>query len=414
MDGFSDILTYAWQRLPLVLLFGGGYLVYQLMAATRITDAFVAWALNKSRGNSATLMLYIIGTAAVLSSFIPNAITVLTLLPVLKRLDDGFRKQGVENMTTVLMCSAIYGSAIGGIGSMIGTPANAILFAALDLFEVAGRESITFFNWFLWSVPLVLLLTLAAWCVVVMGLPSAARGVRVGVDCPDGECEVTSRQRYGGRLFWLYMGFWVGEAVLLQVVPGFAAVSPVICFGFTGLFLYLIFLRHAPTSPFGQGPLLRFGDLFTGLPRRGLVFLGALVAIFVVVHWLGLDEWAVERAGVLLRGDMPGFQLSLLTVLAVIFLTEILSNTAVVAAFFTVAYYAAVGHGMNPLYMMMGVSIGSVCAFMTPIATPSNALAFGEMKGASLTKMLGLGLVLNLLGAVLIAVWASWVLPLVY
>lgn len=414
MDGLGDIWTYAWQRLPLVLLFGGGYLVYQLMAATRITDAFVTWALNKSRGNCAAMMLYVIGTAAVLSSFIPNTITVLTLLPVLKRLDDGFRRQGVDDMTTVLMCSAIYGAAIGGIGSMIGTPANAVLFAALDLFQVTGRESITFFNWFLWSVPLVVMLMLAAWGVVVVGLPSGARDVRIAMDCLDGACEITARQRYGGRMFWLYMGFWITEAVLRQVVPGFAAVSPFICLGFTGLFLYLIFVRHAPRSSFGEGPLLRFGTLFTGLPRRGLVFLGALVVIFAVVHWLKLDEWAVRQAGELLKGDMPGSQLFLLTVLAVIFLTEVLSNTAVVAAFFTIAYYAAVGHGMNPLYLMMGVSIGSVCAFMTPIATPTNALAFGEMKGASLTKMLGMGFALNLLGAVLVTVWLTWVLPLVY
>ena len=103
-----------------------------------------------------------------------------------------------------------------------------------------------------------------------------------------------------------------------------------------------------------------------------------------------------------------------LTILAVIFLTEMLSNTAVVAAFFTIAYYAAMGHDMNPMYLMMGVGVASTCAFMTPIATPTNALAFGEMKGASLARMLGLGFVLNVAGAVLLTGWLSWVLPLVY
>jgi len=162
VDSLTDVTAYLWGRLPLILLFVCGYLVYQLMAATRITDGFVAWALKRSGGHAARVLLYIIAASAVLSSFIPNTITVLTLIPVLKRLDRDFAARGVTGMTTVLMCSAIYGAAIGGMGSMIGSPANAVLFAALDLFEVPGRGSLNFFNWFLWSVPLVAVFVLAA------------------------------------------------------------------------------------------------------------------------------------------------------------------------------------------------------------------------------------------------------------
>jgi len=51
---------------------------------------------------------------------------------------------------------------------------------------------------------------------------------------------------------------------------------------------------------------------------------------------------------------------------------------------------------------------------MTPVATPTNALAYGEMKGASLRRMLGLGMVLNVVGACILTGWLGWVLPLVY
>lgn len=415
MESLTDITAYLWQRLPLILLFVCGYFVYQLMAATGITDAFVSWALRKSRGRASLLILYIIGASAALSSFIPNTITVLTLIPVLKRLDTGFRKQGVAGMTTVLMCASIYGAAIGGMGSMIGSPANAVLFAALDLFEIPGREQITFFNWFLWSVPLVTMFVLVAWGVAAgLGLPKAARGVPVPVDCLVDGCGAEARQRYGAWLFWFYMGYWVLEAVAAKNVPGFMDISPVVSLGFAGVFLYLLFVREAPAQGGERGPLLTPGGLLKSVPRRGLIFILALGALFAVVHWLGLDEKAVVLAGELLQGDMAPWLLFFLTILAVIFLTEVLSNTAVVAAFFTIAFYAAQGHGMDPLYLMMGVGVASTCAFMTPIATTSNALAFGEMKGASLTTMLGLGFVLNVLGAALMTGWLSWVLPLVY
>lgn len=415
MESFTDISAYLWQRLPLILLFVCGYFVYQLMAAARITDSFVSWSLKKSRGRASFLILYIIAASAALSSFIPNTITVLTLIPVLKKLDKDFAGQGATGMTTVLMCSAIYGAAIGGMGSMIGSPANAVLFAALDLFEVPGREQITFFNWFLWSVPLVIVFVLAAWGVAAgLGLPSSARRVTAQVDRLDDGRGAGKRQRYGVQLFWFYMAYWVLEAVLRQQMAGFVNWSPLVSLGFAGVFLYLLFLRDAPESSAGRGPLLSPSDLVKSVPRRGLLFILVLGVLFGVVHWLKLDERVVVLAGEMLQGDMAPSLLFFLTILSVIFLTEVLSNTAVVAAFFTIALYAAQGHGMNPLYLMMGVGVASTCAFMTPIATTSNALAYGEMKGASLPVMLGLGCVLNVIGAALMTGWLSWVLPLVY
>ncbi len=100
-----------------------------------------------------------------------------------------------------------------------------------------------------------------------------------------------------------------------------------------------------------------------------MMFILLLGVLFGLVRWLKLDEKAVVFAGEMLQGDMSGLLLFFLTITAVIFLTEVLSNTAVVAAFFTIAYYAALGHGMDPLYLMMGVGVASTCAFMTPIAT---------------------------------------------
>ncbi|MBG0791135.1 MAG: sodium:sulfate symporter [Desulfovibrionaceae bacterium] len=415
MDPLTDITAYLWHRLPLILLFVCGYFVYQLFAAAGVTAVCVNRTLRMSRGRPALLLLHVIVVSAALSAFIPNAITVLTLLPLLKRLDREFRHKGVDGMTTVLMCAAVYGAAIGGMGSMIGSPANAVLFAALDLFQVAGRDRVTFFNWFAWSLPLVIAFVLAAWFVVAgLGLPRSARGVTLDIRGLAGKRGGGPRQRYGVRLFWFYMGYWVLEAVLSKNVPAFASASPVVSLGFAAVFLALLFLRDAPASDEAAGPLLAPGDLIKSVPRRGLVFVLVLAALFAAVHWTGLDERVVALAGQLLQGQMHPLLLFLLTILAVIFLTEVLSNTAVVAAFFTIAYYAALGHGMDPLPLMMGVGVASTCAFMTPVATPANALAFGEMKGASLRVMITLGLVLNILGALLMTGWLSWVLPRIY
>ncbi len=415
VETITQLMPGLLERLPLILLFVSGYVAYRLMTVTRITDAFVIWALRRCNGRPTFLILYVIGAAAVLSAFIPNAITVLTLLPILKSLDKDFRQQGVQGMTTPLMVSAIYGAGIGGMGSMIGTPANAVLLVALDVLNVPGREQITFFNWFLWSVPLVIMFIGLAWLVAgVAGLPAGARGVRLRLSCQDDSCAIRSRQRFAVLLFSVFLGYWIAEAVLRAVSPDFAALSPAVSTGFFIVFLLLVFVLPAPDGVRRGGPLLRPGDLVSGVPRRGLVFVLLLVVVFGGARFFGLDLIASAWVGERLAISMPPLLVFFLTVLAVIFLTEVLSNTVVVAGFFTIVHLTTQSHGMAALPLMIAVSVASTCAFMTPVATPSNALAFGEMRGASLRGMLLLGALLNILGAMLMTGWLSWVLPLVY
>ncbi|RLC18436.1 MAG: sodium:sulfate symporter, partial [Deltaproteobacteria bacterium] len=82
--------------------------------------------------------------------------------------------------------------------------------------------------------------------------------------------------------------------------------------------------------------------------------------------------------------------------------------------FFPIAYFVSTARDISPLSLMIAVSIASTCAFMTPVATPCNALAFGEMKGTSFRMMLILGFFLNIIGAFLMAVWVQFVVSLIY
>lgn len=410
----ANVMAAVVERLPLIFIFTGGYLLYRLMAETRVTDAFILWTLRRSRGSRSGLVLYVIIAAALLSAFIPNTITVLTMLPVLKALDAGFREQGDDDMTTILMVAAIYGAGIGGTTTMIGSPANAVLLAALDVLDVSGRENITFLNWFIWSVPLVIMLILAAWAVAAgLGL-GRERTDSVPIGCMGEQCEINARQRYGVRLFCLFMGFWVLRSVLLALVPSGEALAPWPSTLFFSIFLYLVFLRRAPDADGHQGALLRANDLIKDIPRRGLLFVLLLAVIFGVVRLTGADRLVADWGTEVLSIPMPYLLFFFVAVLSVIFLTEVLSNTVVVAGFFTIVFLAANARGIDPLPLMVGVSVASTCAFMTPVATPVNALAFGEMRGASLKRMLILGFVLNVLAAALLTGWLTWVLPLVY
>jgi sodium-dependent dicarboxylate transporter 2/3/5 len=408
----SGFFAYLLTRLPLILTFASGYVVYLLLANTKLTDVFVTWSLKRSRGNLKALLAYIIGVAALLSFFIPNAVTVLTLLPFLKTIEKELTQDHDGRVTTALTLSAIYGANIGGMGSLIGSPANLLLIGALDLYNVPGREQISFLNWFFWSVPLVVFFLATAWALIVtFGVSKQMQGVAANLDGMAGALGLSLDQNRGGRLFVFFVAFWILEGILRGLWPAFVRAEPYVCFGFFVLFIYLTFVR-----PWGQqgAPLLRLKHIMSGLPKRGLIFLGVVLLLIPVIRWFQLDQHAATLFSDLIRPGISAFLVFFGITLSVIFLTELLSNTVVSTAFFSIAYFAAPAHGMAPLILMIAVSIASTCAFMTPVATPCNALAFGEMKRTSLGKMLVLGLPLNIIGALLITLWLQFVIPLVY
>ncbi|MGE4293968.1 MAG: SLC13 family permease [Desulfovibrio sp.] len=417
MERFADPAAYLWGRLPLILLFANAYLAYRLLAVTGLTTAFVRRMLRlaagpRGRGGLPGLLLLLMLAAALLSFFIPNAVTMLTLLPALTELERELRQKTGTNLATPLALAAIYGANIGGMGSLIGSPANLLLIGALDFFRVPGREQIGFANWFLWSLPLVALFLLAGWALLaVFALP---RGVRLEPGDMPAPKELTPWQRSGGALFLLFLGFWTASSIGSELWLSWKRLEPALAAGFFCWFVFLAFFRAGTPCQGTSAPLLRLREVFTGLPRRGLLFLGLLGLLALAVKGFGLDARAVDWLRALDSVHLPHFTAILFLVLVVILLTELLSNTVVSAAFFPVAYAVAQAHGLSPLALMLAVSLASTCAFMTPVATPCNALAFGELRGVSLGRMLGLGLVLNLVGAVLMSCWVAWVIPLVY
>ena len=97
----------------------------------------------------------------------------------------------------------------------------------------------------------------------------------------------------------------------------------------------------------------------------------------------------------------------------VIFLTELTSNTATTATFLPIIGAAAEGLGIEPLLLLIPMTLAASCAFMMPVATPPNAIVFGsgEITIAQMCKaglwlnLVGLGLVMLVVYAVAVPVW---------
>jgi sodium-dependent dicarboxylate transporter 2/3/5 len=74
--------------------------------------------------------------------------------------------------------------------------------------------------------------------------------------------------------------------------------------------------------------------------------------------------------------DVGPWVLVCIVIVAIIYLTEITSNTASTATFFPILGAVAVGLGLDPRLLAIPVALGASMAFMLPVATPPNAIVF--------------------------------------
>ncbi|MCP5054959.1 MAG: hypothetical protein GY940_47775, partial [bacterium] len=144
------------------------------------------------------------------------------------------------------------------------------------------------------------------------------------------------------------------------------------------------------------------------LPFFGLLFMGVVLLLAFLAIKLGDNPMTDEYDGVVIRfiedisthlvpsGDHV-FWFLLTVVWIAIFFTGLINNTMVVLIMFPLVLQMTSSLPFSPLFAVLALGIGASGAFMTPLATPVNAIAFAGFKGVSLKKMIWLGILLNLL-----------------
>ena len=154
-------------------------------------------------------------------------------------------------------------------------------------------------------------------------------------------------------------------------------------------------LHWNDTSKLAWGILLLFGGglaLAKGMASSGLV--------------------AVITEGIKSGGFSPIIVVCLLIVL-MLFMTELMSNVALVAVLAPVVAGIAIGLNIPILNVLIPVTMASSCAFMLPMATPPNAIVFasGYVK---VSEMARAGIILNVLAVGLLILYYLFVIPIIF
>ncbi|MDH5152220.1 SLC13 family permease [Kocuria palustris] len=311
-----------------------------------------------------------------------------------------------SNFGTALMLGIAYAASIGSLGTIIGTPPNTLL---VGYMASEHDVQIGFGQWMIVGVPLAVVLMAACWFLLtkVLFKPEIDEipGGRKLIDDELAKLGTTSAgERRVLVIFVLAALAWVFVPLVTDWVG--ADTPPITDAGIAMAVGVLLFLLPAGAA---RGVRLLDWDSALKLPWGVLLLFGGGLALSAQFSSSGLTEWIGEVASGL--GGLPVVLLVVLFAAGILFLTELTSNTATAATFLPVAGGIAMGMGMDPLLLAIPVALAATCAFMLPVATPPNAIAYGSGY-VSIPQMIKGGIWLNLIGLVLntavtmtLAVW---------
>ncbi len=383
---------------PIIYLFLGGFL---LAAALESSNLHRRIALNivANVGFSADrLILGFLLASALLSMWISNTATALMMMPIAFTVGKiGSGGKGYNPILTGILLAVAYGSSIGGLGTLIGTPPNAIMAAyLLQAYDI----QMGFGEWMVIGVPLVVVSLPVCYFVLKYVLKTNTYEADSTV-----ESQLTSSLKELGRwssaekrVFIVFSSTavcWIFQPKLAEIIPGLTDTGIAII----GAILMFIL----PDSKGGR--LLTWNDA-ERIPWGILLLFGGGLSLADAVQRSELAVWlGTQMAGL---GSLPLPILIFLMTLMVIFLTEITSNTATAAALLPVMGALSVSLGYDPTVLVIPAALAASCAFMLPVATPPNAIVYatGNIRQSDMARA---GFWLNMAMAVIITLFVSFV-----
>jgi sodium-dependent dicarboxylate transporter 2/3/5 len=306
------------------------------------------------------------------------------------------------------MLGIAYAATIGGVGTLIGTPPNAIFAAAAA--DQLGRH-IGFAEWMMVGMPVVIVLLPLTWFLLV-------RVLYPPEPLPDGAHATLAAERRslgamsrGERITAAVFAFmaigWIlrePKTVGAVTIPGLATWAPAVDDSTIAMAGALI-LFIAPATR--DRAVLAWSDT-KELPWGVLLLFGGGLALARAFETSGLA--AVIAALVAALGQVPLWLMLLAVAALFIALSELASNTAIAALAMPILAVTATGLGLPPLPVMAVGAIATSCAFMLPVGTPPNAIVFGTGQ-VTIPQMARAGIWLNLLAAATAVAAGLWLAP---
>ncbi|WP_276224910.1 DASS family sodium-coupled anion symporter [Pasteurella multocida] len=367
---------------PTIFLFFGGFALATALHIQKLDRMIANKIMALARGKLFVASIYLFSITAFLSMWMSNTATAAMMLPLAMGVLSQMDREANHNTYVFILLGIAYSANIGGMGTLVGSPPNAI---------VASQLKLTFSDWLQYGLPIMLILMpLMIGTLYLVFKPK----LNVRFEKHFEVIEMNKSRIITLCIFVTIALCWVFSSQINPMLSNLLGLEKKMA-SFDSVVALLAAVVICSTG------VATWKQIQDNTDWGVLMLFGGGLTLSAVLRDSGASKILADGIVFLIEGG-HFYLIGLLVAAFIIFLTEFTSNTASAAFLVPIFISIAQSLGMPELGLALIIGLGASCAFMLPVATPPNAIVFGTGEIRQ-SEMVRVGVLLNIVCIFVIA-----------
>ncbi|TBW26904.1 DASS family sodium-coupled anion symporter [Pasteurella multocida] len=367
---------------PTIFLFFGGFALATALHIQKLDRMIANKIMALARGKLFVASIYLFSITAFLSMWMSNTATAAMMLPLAMGVLSQMDREANHNTYVFILLGIAYSANIGGMGTLVCSPPNAI---------VASQLKLTFSDWLQYGLPIMLILMpLMIGTLYLVFKPK----LNVRFEKHFEVIEMNKSRIITLCIFVTIALCWVFSSQINPLLSNLLGLEKKMA-SFDSVVALLAAVVICSTG------VATWKQIQDNTDWGVLMLFGGGLTLSAVLRDSGASKILADGIVFLIEGG-HFYLIGLLVAAFIIFLTEFTSNTASAALLVPIFISIAQSLGMPELGLALIIGLGASCAFMLPVATPPNAIVFGTGEIRQ-SEMVRVGVLLNIVCIFVIA-----------
>ena len=381
---------------PILFLVLGGAIIALAIERTGLHRRLALAIISRGGSGPAAMLFAFMAATAVISMIVSNTATTLIMMPIAVAVLKAAKVEPgkTDGFPGALAMGIAFAASIGGLGTLVGSPTNAIAAGIID--RTTGLR-IDFLTWAIYGIPLVLMAIPLCWLVLmrVQKVQASDFDPAAALSGLGSAGAWSTAEKRLVPLIALVVAAWVAIPFITPYLPKDSLTDGTIAVA-GALLLFVI--------PDGSGRALINWEEANRAPWGVIMMFGGGLALAAGMGESGLGDW-LGVALAPLRAIHP-LIVAITLVALVILITEFASNVAAASGIMPVVAGVIAATGTDPILLALPAAWAASWGFMLPSGTGPNAIAWAT-DHIALPRMLKAGLILDIMGVPLMVgtVW---------